>query len=126
MRFPGCSLSAVQALRCVEVMSLLMQQHLRALVETGLQLYLQMWQEYEVQPGSSVAFAGKGNSSHCFSWLEYIMQRHVSVDRPWRRAPACLCTSSEQQRGRLAEGVEQLDPSVGYASTACLWPRPHS
>jgi hypothetical protein len=48
----------LQALRCVEVMSLLMKQHLRGLVEEGLQAYLQLWQEYQVEPGGLVAYAG--------------------------------------------------------------------
>jgi hypothetical protein len=48
----------MQAVRCVEVMSLLMQQHLRGLVEEGLRAYLQLWQEYAVQPGSLAAYAG--------------------------------------------------------------------
>lgn len=48
----------MQALHCVEVISLLMKQHLRGLVEGGLQAYLQLWKEYEVPPGSLVAYAG--------------------------------------------------------------------
>jgi hypothetical protein len=40
-------------------MSLLMKQHLRGLVEEGLQAYLQLWKEYEVPPGSLVAYAGE-------------------------------------------------------------------
>lgn len=48
----------LQALRCVEVVSLLMKQHLRGLVEEGLQAYLQLWQEYQGEPGSLVAYAG--------------------------------------------------------------------
>lgn len=69
----------MQALRCVEVMSLLMQQHLRALVETGLQLYLQMWQEYEVQPGSHVAYAGM-------------------FTRPVLLLPGCMCHCTSSAR----------------------------
>lgn len=49
----------MQAVRCVEVMSLLMKQHLRGLVEEGLRAYLQLWQEYKVEPGSLVAYAGR-------------------------------------------------------------------
>jgi len=43
----------------VEVLSLLMKQHLRSLVEAGLQAYLQLWQEYNVEPGSLMAYAGE-------------------------------------------------------------------
>lgn len=49
----------MQAVRCVEVISLLMKQHLRGLVKEGLQAYLQLWQEYAVEPGSLAAYAGK-------------------------------------------------------------------
>jgi hypothetical protein len=72
-------------------MSLLMQQHLRALVETGLQLYLQMWQEYEVQPGSPVSFAGKGNAYHC------LLSARVAV----HDAAAC-------QRGQVLDALARL------------------
>lgn len=43
----------------MEVLSLLMKQHLRSLVEAGLQAYLQLWQEYNVEPGSLMAYAGE-------------------------------------------------------------------
>lgn len=43
----------------MEVLSLLMKQHLRSLVEAGLQAYLQLWQEYDMEPGSLMAYAGE-------------------------------------------------------------------
>lgn len=49
----------MQAMRCVEVISLLMQQHLRSLVVTGLEAYLQMWAAYEVHPGSHESLGGE-------------------------------------------------------------------
>lgn len=57
--FINSCVSCLQALRCVEVMSLLMQQHLRSLVEAGLHAYLQMWEDYAVEPGSLMAYAGE-------------------------------------------------------------------
>lgn len=48
----------LHALRGVQVMALLMQQHLRTLVEAGLQAYLSMWQVYALEPGSLQAYAG--------------------------------------------------------------------
>jgi hypothetical protein len=53
-----CHSRTVQALRCVEVMSLLMQEHLGLLVEAGLQCYLSLWQAYAMQPDSLSAYAG--------------------------------------------------------------------
>lgn len=59
-----CSAVQLQALHCVEVMSLLMKQHLRTLVEAGLHAYLQMWLEYDVEPDSLAAYAGERGQGH--------------------------------------------------------------
>jgi hypothetical protein len=48
----------VQALRCVQVMSLLMRQYLRDKVEASLLHYQEFWQAYAIPQGSRVAYAG--------------------------------------------------------------------
>jgi hypothetical protein len=48
----------MQALHCVEVMSLLMRQYLRDKVEASLLHYQDFWQAYAVPQGSRVAYAG--------------------------------------------------------------------
>jgi hypothetical protein len=48
----------VQALHCVEVMSLLMRQYLRDKVEASLLHYQDFWQAYAVPQGSRIAYAG--------------------------------------------------------------------
>jgi molybdopterin-biosynthesis enzyme MoeA-like protein len=48
----------VQALHCVEVMSLLMRQYLRDKVEASLLHYQDFWQAYAIQQGSRTAYAG--------------------------------------------------------------------
>lgn len=53
-----CDLWCSQAIRCIEVISLLMQQHLRGLVLAGLEAYLGLWQDYQTQQDSLLAFAG--------------------------------------------------------------------
>jgi hypothetical protein len=58
LSLPGPGVHPQQALCCVQVMTLLMQQHLRALLEGGLAAYLDMWQAYAVEPGSLEACAG--------------------------------------------------------------------
>jgi hypothetical protein len=48
----------LQALKCVEVLSLLMRQFLRNMVEDALEAFVQFWLQYHVPPGSRVAYAG--------------------------------------------------------------------
>ena len=47
-----------QALKCVNVMALLMQQHLRGVVTHALATYAAMWQQFGILQGSRVAYAG--------------------------------------------------------------------
>uniref|UniRef100_A0A383V949 AAA+ ATPase domain-containing protein n=1 Tax=Tetradesmus obliquus TaxID=3088 RepID=A0A383V949_TETOB len=58
VELPGPAVTPVQALHCVQVMSLLMRQYLRGKVEASLLHYQEFWQAYAIPQGSRVAYAG--------------------------------------------------------------------
>lgn len=108
----------MQAVRCVEVISLLMKQHFRGLVEEGLQAYLQLWQEYAVEPGSLAAYAGipgvcaRQHESDCARCVLLL----PATPLPCRQL---LCVNHVTQKIRTARVAVSTSTSNGSGTCVC-------